>query len=100
DAGQLRDLVGSAAAKGVSTSTIGFGDGYDEHLLRALAEAGGGSTYYIEEADQAPGVFETEIEGLLALAAQNVAVTVAPADTVDIAAVHHKYPSQPHEDGS
>ena len=64
--GQLRDLVASAAANGVSTTTIGFGADYDEDLLRAMAEAGGGSTYYIEEPDQAPAVFEAEIEGLLA----------------------------------
>ncbi len=79
DPGQLRDLVASAAAAGVSTTTIGFGADYDEALLRLLAEAGGGSTYYIEEGDQAPAVFAAEIEGLMALAAQNVAVTVAPA---------------------
>ncbi|MEJ2679200.1 MAG: VWA domain-containing protein [Gemmatimonadota bacterium] len=98
--GQLRDLVGSAAAKGVTTTTIGFGADYDEQLLRALAEAGGGSTYYIEEPDQAPAVFEAEIEGLMALAAQNVAVTVAPAAGVGGARVLHQYPSQQLGDGT
>jgi Ca-activated chloride channel homolog len=97
---QLRDLVAAAAAKGVSTTTIGFGQDYDERLLRAMAEAGGGSTYYIEQPDQAPAVFEAEIEGLMALAAQNVAVTVAPAASADVAAVHHQYPSQTTSDGS
>jgi Ca-activated chloride channel homolog len=97
---QLRDLIGSAAAKGVSTTTIGFGQDYDEHLLRALAEAGGGNSYYIEQPDQAPAVFEAEIEGLMALAAQNVAVTVAPAAAVRLAAVHHQYPRETTPDGS
>ena len=98
--GQLRDLIGSAAAKGVSTTTIGFGADYDEQLLRSLAEAGGGSTYYIEEPDQAPAVFEAEIEGLMALAAQNVTVTVAPAAAVEHATVLHQYPRQQTDDGS
>jgi Ca-activated chloride channel homolog len=98
--GPLRDLIGSAAAKGVSTTTIGFGQDYDERLLRALAEAGGGNTYYIEQPDQAPAVFEAEIEGLMALAAQNVAVTVTPAAAVEVAAVHHQYPGQTTSDGS
>jgi Ca-activated chloride channel homolog len=98
--GQLRDLVASAAAKGVSTTTIGFGQDYDEQLLRTLAEAGGGNTYYIEQPDQAPAVFEAEIEGLMALAAQNVAVTVAPASAVELAAVHHQYPRETMPDGA
>lgn len=98
--GQLRDLVGSAAAKGVSTTTIGFGADYDEHLLTALAEAGGGATYYIEHPDQAPAVFEAEIEGLMALAAQNVVVTVSPGRAVEIAAVHHRYPTRSLDHGA
>jgi Ca-activated chloride channel family protein len=100
DPGQLRDLVASGASKGVTTTTIGFGTGYDEHLLRAMAEAGGGSTYYIETPDQAPAVFESEIEGLMALAAQNIAVTVAPSSAVDHATVLHQYPRQQTDDGS
>ncbi|HSR41400.1 MAG TPA: hypothetical protein VLL48_04500, partial [Longimicrobiales bacterium] len=100
DHGALEDLAASGAAAGVGTSTIGFGQGYDERLLRAMAEAGGGSTYYIETPDQAPAVFEAEIEGLMALAAQNLAVTVAPADAVDAATVHHQYPSQQTDDGA
>ena len=100
DPDRLRDLVASAAARGVSTTTIGFGQDYDERLLRALAGAGGGSTYYIEAPDQAPAVFAAEIEGLLALAAQNVAVTVTPAAAVDVAAVHHSYARQETDDGA
>lgn len=98
DPGRLRDLVGSAAVKGVTTTTIGFGADYDEQLLQALADAGGGSTYYIEQPDQAPAVFEAEIEGLMALAAQNVVVTVAPAAAVDHATVLHRYPRHQTDD--
>jgi Ca-activated chloride channel homolog len=100
DPHQLTELVRSAAARGVSTTTIGFGQDYDERLLRALAEAGGGNTYYIEQPDQAPSVFEAEIQGLMALAAQNVAITVTPAPAAELAAVHHRYPSQTTADGA
>ncbi len=100
DPGRLRDLVASAAVKGVSTTTIGFGADYDERLLRSMAEAGGGSMYYIEAPDQAPAVFEAEIEGLMALAAQNVTVAVAPAPAVEHASVLHQYPRQRTDDGS
>ncbi|NUR77803.1 MAG: hypothetical protein HOQ28_16140, partial [Thermoleophilia bacterium] len=40
----------------------------------------------------APGVFEEEIEGLLSLAAQNVAVEIRPGAEVQVARVWHDYP--------
>ncbi|HEX6057965.1 MAG TPA: VWA domain-containing protein, partial [Gemmatimonadaceae bacterium] len=92
DPERLVALCRSAAAKGVTTTTIGFGADYDEQLLRAMADAGGGSTYYIEEPNQAAGVFEEEIEGLLSLAAQNVAVDVEVESAVQLVAVHNDYP--------
>jgi Ca-activated chloride channel homolog len=100
DPGQLRDLVAAAGAAGVSTTTIGFGEDYDEALLQALAVAGGGSAYYIEHPDQAPAVFEAEIQGLMALAAQNVTVRVAPAASAGAASVLHQYPSRESTDGA
>jgi Ca-activated chloride channel family protein len=94
DPGQLTALCRAAAEQGVTTTTIGFGIGYNEHLLAAMAEAGHGHTYYIETPDQAPSVFEEEIEGLLTLAAQNVAVRLQAAPDVQFVAVHHASPSQ------
>ena len=88
----LAALCANAKREGITTSTIGFGADYDERLLRAMADAGGGSTFYIERADQAVGVFEEEIEGLLSLSAQNVAVEIAPAEAVQLVAIHHDYP--------
>lgn len=88
----LAGLCANAKRNGVTTSTIGFGADYDERLLRAMADAGGGSTFYIEREDQAVGVFEEEIEGLLSLSAQNVVIRIDPADAVQLVAVHHDYP--------
>src|SRR5690606_800434 len=83
----------------ISTTTIGFGEDYDERLLRAMADAGGGHTYYIERVDQAAGIFEEEIEGLLGLVAQNASVLVTPAPAARLAAVYHSYPREPAGDG-
>ena len=95
DPQKLTGLSATAARTGITTSTIGFGADYDEALLRAMADAGGGNTYYIERPDQAPGVFEEEIEGLLSLAAQNVAIEVRPSDAVQLTTIWHDYPSTP-----
>jgi Ca-activated chloride channel family protein len=97
DPAQLTALCRAAAEDGVTTTTIGFGIGYNEHLLAAMAEAGHGHTYYIETPDQAPAIFEEEIEGLLSLAAQNVAVHLQAAPGVQFIAVHHAYPA--HAEG-
>jgi len=95
----LVDLCRDALADHVTTTTIGFGTDFDEALLRSMADAGGGATYYIEEADQAPGVFEEELEGLLSLVAQNVRADVRADPSVRIAAVRHSYPSNRSGDG-
>lgn len=96
-----RELVGLTAKgrkQGITTTTIGFGPHFNEDLLRAMAEAGGGGAYYIEKPDQATGIFEEELEGLLSLAAQNVRVAVRPGGDADHVKVLHEYPSHAQGD--
>jgi Ca-activated chloride channel family protein len=45
DRGEIAVHVGALLERGVVTSTLGVGDGYDERLLGAMAEAGGGSLH-------------------------------------------------------
>ncbi|MDT8341262.1 MAG: VWA domain-containing protein [Longimicrobiales bacterium] len=96
----LRKLCAQALESRVTTTTVGVGGGYDEELLGQMAEAGGGSSYYIERLDQAGGVFEDEVEGLLSLSAQNLTVSLRPRDAVEVATVHHSYPSRAHDNGA
>jgi Ca-activated chloride channel family protein len=96
---QLVGMCANARESGVTTSTIGFGEDYDEELLRSMADAGGGHSYYIENPDQAPGVFEEEIEGLLSLAAQNIEIKVTPEHSVELMAVHNTYQSNVTPEG-
>ncbi|MEX2473509.1 MAG: VWA domain-containing protein [Gemmatimonadota bacterium] len=97
DRDRLQGLCRMSAEHGVTTTTIGFGAHYDEDLLRGMADAGRGSTYYIEHADQATGVFEEELEGLLSLVAQNVRVRIRPGADTGAVKVLHDYPS--HAEG-
>jgi len=72
-------LVGLAhhGAKGrVSTTCIGFGVDFNEDLLESMARAGAGNYWYVESNDQMAAIFEGEIEGLVALSAQNVEIEV------------------------
>lgn len=97
---QLVGMCRSGREQGVGTTTIGFGEDYDEVLLRGMADAGGGNAYYIERPDQAAGIFTDELEGLLGLGAQNLRVEVRPAAAVTLAAVHHDYPRNTATDGA
>jgi Ca-activated chloride channel family protein len=73
---RLLGLAGDGAARGASTTCIGFGAHFNEDLLEQMARAGGGNYWYVEADDQMAGIFAGEIEGLVALAAQNVEVEV------------------------
>ncbi|MFO7586760.1 MAG: VWA domain-containing protein [Gemmatimonadota bacterium] len=96
---KLEGLCRTAAAEhGITTTTIGFGADYAEQLLQAMADAGGGATYYIERPDQAPGVFEEELEGLLSISAQNLSVRIEPTAGNEFVQVWHSYPSRAEGD--
>lgn len=60
--------------KGISTSTMGVGDDYNEDLLEAMARSGDGNYYYIQSPDELPGIFKVELQGLAALVGQRVSL--------------------------
>ena len=70
DADQLGSVAAQAKAKGVTTSTLGFGLGYDERLLAALARGGSGNELFAEESDSAVAKISGEVDGLLDQVAQ------------------------------
>lgn len=76
DVAQLVAMAGAGNGKRVSTTCIGFGEHFNELLLEPMARQGGGNYWYVERDDQMAGIFEEEIEGLVALAAQNVELEV------------------------
>jgi Ca-activated chloride channel family protein len=99
DRDELASMARSAAAAGIGTTTIGFGDGFDEELMTAMADAGSGRGYYAASPDQAPGIFAEEFEGLLALVAQNVSVEIRPSGDVAMLGVLNDHPSVATPDG-
>src|SRR5262249_29569484 len=87
DRGALLALAANAAAHGTTTAAIGFGEGFDEELLTAMADAGGARAHYAETPDAAPGIFAQELEGLSTLVAQNVSVEIRPRPAVEVVSV-------------
>lgn len=94
DADELAKLARGAADDGVSTTTIGFGHGFDEDLMTAMANEGGGNAFFAPGVDDVPGIFAQEFEDLVALVAQNLSVEIRPdTDAVSVVSVLNEYPT-------
>jgi Ca-activated chloride channel family protein len=65
-------------ARGITTTTIGLGADFDERLLEALAHAGGGHFYFIEQAVQIGDCLTSELGEALETVARDVMVSVRP----------------------
>jgi len=82
DPGTLEGVAAEARGHGVITSSLGYGLGYDEKIMSALARGGAGSELFAEEPDTAAALIAGEVEGLLAQTAQAASVQIRLAPTV------------------
>jgi Ca-activated chloride channel homolog len=91
----LTATSGQKAEEGVTTTTLGFGQSFNEDLLIGMARAANGNFYFIQSIDEASEVFSIELDSLRAVVGQNLAVTIelAPGvslvDTLSLAQVSH-----------
>lgn len=74
DVSVLARHAARAAERGISVTTIGLGDDFDEDLLMALGNEGRGNYYYVSDPDGIPGILSEEMQGLSRVLAQNVTV--------------------------
>jgi Ca-activated chloride channel homolog len=88
-------MAGEVMSRGISTTTIGFGEGFDEHLMTTVADAGGGSGHFAQSPDDAPGIFADEFDDLATLVAQSLSVEVRPTAEVKVVEVLNAYPLAP-----
>lgn len=82
DPAQLEHVASRAHSKGITTSALGFGLGFDERLLSALARGGVGNELFAEEADTAVAVISGEVDGLLSQVAQAASLRLTWTDHV------------------
>lgn len=69
---QCREL----ANRGVSTSCFGVGLGYNEHMLEAMANSGGGNFHFLEAMNAIPLVFEREFQELINITVRDVCLSL------------------------
>ncbi|MNB78413.1 hypothetical protein D3C75_251160 [compost metagenome] len=73
---------------GIGITVMGVGERFDEELMERMAEHGGGNFHFIEKPDEIPAIFQKELEGLLAVTAQNLSLTIEPADCASITGIY------------
>ncbi|HZI31014.1 MAG TPA: VWA domain-containing protein, partial [Candidatus Binatia bacterium] len=78
----LRRLGRQLAEGGVSVTTIGVGDDYNEDLMAALAEASDANYYYVQDTEKLPAIFSKELGELLQVAAREIKIEVVCPDGV------------------
>ncbi len=76
--------VKGLAQRGVTSTTMGVGDDYNEDLLEAMANSGDGNYYYIESSEQLPEIFQMELQGLMATLGRNVTLGIEPQGDVEL----------------
>jgi Ca-activated chloride channel family protein len=79
--------VHGLAQRGVSTSTLGIGQDYNEDLMTIMAESGDGNYYFIESPEQLPSIFQAELQGIKTTFGQRVSLgikTLAKVELIDV----------------
>ena len=74
DPHEIANMVRGAKSNGIRISAMGLGRDYDEDLMQAVAENGGGRYYYIEHPTQMARVFQDELGSLFETCAQDVEI--------------------------
>ncbi len=90
---QCREWLG----RGVSTTTVGLGRGFNEDLMIGMARAGGGQNYYGETAADLYDSFDEELALLQAMYLRQVGLKLLPAPGVIVEMIS---PAQQLADGS
>jgi Ca-activated chloride channel family protein len=82
DPHELNRIANRYRNRSISLSTMGVGLDYNENLMLGLSESGGGNYYFIESPRQLASIFERELQGLVAIVAQNAHIELTPGKGV------------------
>ena len=74
DRGVLRERAGDMAEKGISVSTFGVGNDFDEELMTRIAGGGGGNYRYLGDPERIVAALESEFHAASRTAASEVEI--------------------------
>ena len=72
------DVAAKSATEKITSASIGLGNGYDETILEAIAQGGGGAHRFAADIDEAVGAIAAEVDDLLDKVIVNCALRFRP----------------------
>ena len=72
------DVAAKSATESITSASIGLGNGYDETILEAIAQGGGGAHRFAADIDEAVGAIAAEVDDLLDKAIVNCVMRFRP----------------------
>jgi Ca-activated chloride channel homolog len=100
DPDRFAQLAAKAQTVGVVTSTLGYGLGYDESLLTAIARSGAGNHEFAQDPDAAGAAIAAEVDGLLSKVVQAATLTVRFFSDVAMVRLYNELPTYQLDDGA
>lgn len=90
DRSAIGDLVREQSRKyGITISTFGVGNDFNENLMADIADYGKGNYYYIKESEEIPRIFASELKGVRYLTGQDSKIRVKfPSDYLTVSKVY------------
>lgn len=72
----------------ISISTFGVGLDFNENLMTALAESGGGNYYFIHNPEEIPSIFKNELKGLGQVVARDAVLRIDLPEGLNVERVY------------
>ena len=79
----LRRLGNRLAEAGISVTTIGLGDDFNEQLMSGLAEASDANYYYVKDTEKLPEIFARELGSLAQVVARRIKIEITCPPSVE-----------------
>lgn len=99
DVDEFASVTAKAYGDRVVTSTLGYGQGYDETLLSAIARSGSGNHVFADNPDSAGAAIAGEVDGLLSKVVQALSLTINFEPAVEFIRLYNDLPATQVGDG-
>jgi Ca-activated chloride channel family protein len=79
---ELGRLGAALVKEGISVTTVGVGNDYNEDLMTQLSQQSDGNTYFAESSEDLPRIFAAELGDVLSVVARKVTIEIECPDGV------------------
>jgi Ca-activated chloride channel family protein len=88
DVKELNRIAREVFQKGIITTTIGVGADYNEDLMTAVADNGGGNYYFLKDSSEIASALNREVSQMMATVAKQVSIVIEVAGGAKVERVH------------